>query len=264
MGDLVPPDSDAPATLASSGRTGLANLHAATGDQPRPRALVLLDPRRAFLAVRARPLAALMLGVMLAFALVPPLTFVARVDTAKLLERELKRSGKLEQVPAEQLEQMKSVGGAAMKVLLPVAAVGKRAAFIFVATALAFLLLRGSKPELRFGTTLAAVALGSAPTALHDIAVTLTFLVKDPMALADAQNVVLSNPAAWFALDSGRSVAGAFLHGLDFFALWTCGLVALGINVVAGTRSMIPWALSFGMHASFVGLSLIGPALQGG
>lgn len=264
MSDPGHPAGDAPTTPAASGPGALGELHATTAERPRARALVLLDPRRAFLAVRARPLAALLFAIMLGFALLPPLTFVMKVDTAALLERELKRSGKLEQVPPEQLEQMRSIGGTAMTVMLPVAAAGKRAGFIFVVTALAFLLLRGSKPELRFGTTVAAVSLACAPAALHDVAAALTFLVKDPMGLADAQNVVQSNPAAWFALDTGRSVTGAFLHGLDFFSLWTCGLAAVGINVVAGARSVIPWAVTFGLHATFVGLSMIGPAVQGG
>ena len=231
---------------------------------PRSRALVLFDPRGAFAAVRARPLAALVLGVMLGLALAPPLVFIARVDTAKVLERELKKSGRLEQVPPEQLEQMRSVGSVAMTVMLPAGALGKRAAWIFLVTGLVFLLLRGARPELRFSTTLAAVALGCAPLALHDVATALTFLMRDPMAIADAQNAVLSNPAAWLALDTGRSVTGALLRGLDFFELWSCALIAIGVNVVAGGRSVIPWAASYGLHVALVAFSTIGPAVQGG
>lgn len=231
---------------------------------PRSRALVLFDPRGAFAAVRARPLAALVLGVMLGLALAPPLAFIARVDTAKVLERELKKSGRLEQVPPEQLEQVRSMGAAAMKVALPVGALGKRAGWIFLVTSLVFLLLRGARPELRFSTTLAAVALGCAPLALHDLATALTFLVRDPMAIADAQNAVLSNPAAWLAQDTGRSVLGALLRGLDFFELWSCALIAIGVNVVAGGRSVIPWAASYGLHVAAVAFSTIGPAVHAG
>ena len=266
MSDVDPP-AGAQQTSAAPGTASapaIGDVDVSSTSLPRPRVLVLLEPRRAFLAVRAKPMAALVLGVMLALSLAPPLAFVARVDTAKLLERELKKSGKLEQVPPEQLEQMRAVGGAFMTVALPLGAVGKRAAWIFVVTGLAFLLLRGARPELRFSTTLGAVALGCAPSALHDVAAALTFLVKDPMTLADAQNAVLSNPAAWLSLDTGRSVAGALLHGLDFFTLWTCGLIAVGVNVVAGARSVIPWAVTYGLHATFVGVSAIGPAVQGG
>ncbi|MBI1945178.1 MAG: YIP1 family protein [Deltaproteobacteria bacterium] len=266
MSDAAPPAAEQQ-TSATQG-TAAAPVLGAVDDPmrqgPRPRALVLLEPRRAFLSVRAKPMAALALGVMLALSLAPPLAFVSQVDTTKLLERELKKSGKLEQIPPEQLEQMRSVGGTVMKVALPLGAVGKRALWIFVVTGLAFLLMRGARPELRFSTTLGAVALGCAPTALHDVATALTFLVKDPMTLADAQNAVLSNPAAWFALDTARSVAGALLHGLDFFTLWSCGLIAVGVNVVAGAKSVIPWAVTFGLHFTFVGLSAIGPAFQGG
>lgn len=231
---------------------------------PRPRALVLLDAPRAFAAVRARPLAAVVLGVMLGLALAPPLAFIARVDTTEVVMRDLKRSGKMDQVPPEQLELVKRYGGVATTVKLLVGAVGKRAGWIFLVTGLAFLLLRGSRPELRFSMMLGAVALGCAPLALHDLVTALTFLVRDPLALPDAHNVVLSNPAAWLALDTGRSVTGALWRGLDFFELWSCALIGLGVSAVAGARGVIPWTVPFGLHVVTVAFSLIGPALQGG
>lgn len=231
---------------------------------PRPRAWVLLDARRAFLAVRARPLAGLTLALMLALSLAPPLVFVSRVDTTEVLMREMKKSGRMEQVPPEQLEQMREVGGKAMAVMLPVGAVGKRAGWVFVVTALIFMLLRGARPELRFSSVLGAVALGCAPLALHDLITALTFLIKDPLSLPDTQNVVLSNPAAWLLKDSGQSVVGALLKGLDFFELWSCALIALGVGVVAKAKGIVPWAASFGLHAVTVGFSLIGPAFSSG
>lgn len=231
---------------------------------PRSRAWVLLDARRAFLAVRARPLAGVTLAVMLALSLAPPLTLVSRIDTTEMLLRELKRSGRADQVPPEQLEQIRDVGGKAMAVMLPVGAVGKRAGYLFTVTALLFLLLRGSRPELRFSAVLGAVALGAAPLAVHDVLSALAFLAQAPPSLADAQNVVLSNPAAWMGSDASRSAVAALLKGLDFFDLWACGLIAAGVNVVARAKGLLSWLAAFGLHAALVGFSTLTAAVQGG
>lgn len=231
---------------------------------PRHRALVLLDGTRAFAAVRARPLAGLSLAVMLALSLAPALTFVLRVDLTEVVERGLKKSGRMDQMPPEQLEQARSIGGSALAIVFPVTAVGKRAGWIFAVTALIFLMLRGARPELRFSAVLGAVALGCAPLALRDVIAATTYLLKDPLSLPDAQNVVMSNPAAWLLKDTETSVTAVLLHGLDFFDLWACGLLALGVNVVAKAKSTIPWLASYGLHFVLVGFSTIGPALQGG
>jgi hypothetical protein len=260
MTDPVPTAANAAAPAPGNDLGSLAERAAPT---PRARVWVLIDPRRAFAAVLARPLAGLAVAVVLAFALVPPTVFLARVDAAAVVERELKKSGRLDQVPADQQEQIRTMGATAMKVALPLGAVVKRVGFIMLATGLIFLLMRGARPELRFSLVLAAVALGCAPLVVHDLLVALTFLVKDPTAVGDAQNVVLSNPAAWFGLDTGRSLLGALLRGFDFFELWACALIALGVNVVASTKSTVPWLASYGLHFAGVVLSLIGPAMAG-
>jgi hypothetical protein len=228
---------------------------------PKPRALVLIDPRGAFLAVAARPLWGLGVVFMLAFAVVPPLVFVARADTSAIVKRELNKSGKLDAVPAEQREQVIEVGGKGMVFALPAAAAAKRAIWMTIVTLVCLGLLKGSRPELTMSPVAGAVAVAMAPVALHDTFVALAFLFKDPMQL-DAQNAVLSNPAAWLGLDAGHTVAGALLHGLDFFELWSAALLGLGVNVVAGTRSSLPYLVAFGGQAIATAIGAIGPALS--
>ncbi len=200
-----------------------------------------------------------MLGVMLAFSLLPPLTYLARGDVAAVVEREMKRSGKMDQVPADKRAEIISMGAKAMKVALPVGAVVKRGAWIILAAALCFGLLRGTRPELKLAPVVGAVALAMAPSAVHDVLAALTYLVKD-VSTIDAQNPVLSNPAAWLGIQTAHSVTGAALHGLDFFELWSCVLIAVGANAVAGTRSTMPWIVSFGGHALAMAAAVAGAA----
>jgi hypothetical protein len=124
---------------------------------------------------------------------------------------------------------------------------------------LCFAVLKGSREDLKIETLLGAVALAMLPLTVHDLLVAATFLAKDPNTL-DAQNAVLSNPAAWLGLDSAHSVAGAALKGVDFFELWACALVGIGANTVAGTRSSLPYAVSFGGHALSIAMATAGAA----
>jgi hypothetical protein len=224
-----------------------------------PRALVLLDPRGAFASVRARPLTGLVLACMLGLALAPPLAFLATNDVAAVVQRELKKSGRIDQLTAEQRETAESAGAQAVKVMLPVGAVGKRALWIGVLAALCFALLRGARPELRFSPVLAALALSTGPLALQDLLAAATFLFKDTASM-DLQNVVLSNPAAWFKMETGHSPLAAVLRGLDFFELWACTLAGFGAALVAGARSKMGYVVAFGLHALVVVVGAIAAA----
>ena len=228
---------------------------------PRPRVLVLLDPRGAFTAVAARPLWGLGVVVLLAFAVLPPLVFVSRVDTQALVKRELIKSGELDKIPEAQRDTVIDVGGKGMLVALPAGAMAKRSLWMTILTLVCLGLLKGSRPELKMSPVAGAVAVAMAPLAVHDVLVAVTFLVKDPMQV-DATNAVLSNPAAWLGYDAGHTVAGALLRGFDFFELWSCWLVGLGVNVVANTRSSLPYAVAFGGHALATLVNAIGPALR--
>ena len=162
-------------------------------------------------------------------------------------------------MPEAQRETAATVGAKFMKAALPIGAVVKRAMWMAILAAICFGLLRGARPELKIEPVLGAVALATAPYAIHDVLVAATFLAKDVMAL-DAQNAVLSNPAAWLGLETGHSVAATALKGLDFFELWACALVGIGVNVVAGTRSWVPWLVSFGAHTTTVLVAVAGAA----
>jgi hypothetical protein len=227
--------------------------------RPRARILVLLDPRGAFAAVAARPLSGLVFAAILAFALFPPLTFLARGDVAAVVAHEMKRSGKTDQLTDEQKEKGIEVAAKFMRVALPLGAVMKRAMWMGLLAGLCFAVLKGQRESLKIEALLGAIALAMLPLAVHDVLVAATFLAKDPLTI-DAQNPVLSNPAAWLGLDSAHTMAGAALKGLDFFELWSCALVGIGANAIAGTRSTLPYALSFGGQALSVAMATAGAA----
>lgn len=224
-----------------------------------PRVAVLLNPRGAFAATRARPLAALVFACAVGLALAPPIAFLARNDLATVMKRELKKSGRLETLSPEQREKVEDVGTKGLAVALPAGAVAKRALWIVALAGLCFALLRGMRPGLGFAPVLSAVALATAPLVVQDLLAAGTYLLKDTSTL-DVQNVVLSNPAAWFKMETGHSAVAALLRGLDFFDLWACGLAGFGVALVADVKSRLGTVAAYGLHAVVVGVQAIGAA----
>lgn len=230
--------------------------------RPRSAWLVLLSPTGAFVAARERPRPWLTLLLLTAVAALPPVVFVSLVDMQGFLLAELKASGRLDEMPEEALAFMRDRVAPAMTVGLPLFAALARAASILVVAALGFAFLRGVSKQLSFKACLTAVALGAAPLVVHDLLHALLLAVRDLRAI-DVRNPVLSNPAAWLGLHVEKDPLGALLHGLDLFKLWAAWLCAHGLNVVARTRSALPYALTFGGQALLLLAAVIG-ALVGG
>lgn len=212
-------------------------------DRPRGPSWILLSPRRAFLGARERPRALLLVLAVSLLAALPAIAFVSTVELGPFLVKQMKASGQdLDEMPPEAQTFVREQLPKAMRVVIPVGAAGKRAGWILLLGVLGFALLRGGYPQLRFAQATAAIALGCAPLILADLLTAAVFVVKDPSRL-DPLNPILSNPAAWLGLSVDKSVAGAVLHRLDLFQLWSLALCARGLNVVAGARSRVPWVL---------------------
>lgn len=229
-------------------------------ERPRGALWVLLSPRRAFFGVAERPRPWLATLLLCLLGALPGLVFVARADLPALVERELVRSGRAEDMPEEARKAALEVGPRLLAVAIPIGGAGKRAAWILVLGLFGFGFLRGTSKTLRLSQAFAAVAVGAAPLALADLFEALVFLMRDPLSV-DAKNPLLSNPAAWLALDVKRSVLGAALRRLDLFELWAAGLSALGLSVVAKTKSRLPWLLTFGAVCVLLAMDVVGAAI---
>ncbi len=228
--------------------------------------LVLLTPSASFRRVAHHPHPWLTLVVVGAIAALPVLVFVSLVDMHAFLLAELKASGRLEEMPPEALALMKERIAPAMTWGLPLAAALKRAATILLVGALGFAFLRGmtsrrGESDLRFTTCLAAVALGAAPLLLHDVGSALILASRD-LSHVDVRNPVLSNPSAWLGLHVEKDPLGALLYSVDLFKLWSAWLSAYGLNVVAGTRSLLPYALTYGGQTLATLAAVVGAAAQ--
>lgn len=223
---------------------------------PRARVYALTDLDGAVVSAMRRPLLVLSLLLAATFAVLPPVAFLANASRnegikAVLLD-ELRKSGRLEKLNAEQREGLEKVAVPFMVAALPVGAVVKREMWILGCAVICLAFLRGTRPQMRFGSVVAAAVVGAAPWFVHDAITAATFWHFDLHGI-DPQNPVASNPAAWlFSGKDTRTPLAAFLRGIDFFEIWGCVWLTRALTRAAGGRTAVPAVVVFGGHAASV------------
>jgi hypothetical protein len=226
-----------------------------------PLLTVLLWPHRAFDDVAERPRPWLRLLLVVIIAATPAVVFTNRVDTGRLAERMLNASGRLDDVPDTERAEILERTAQGLKVGLPGAAGGRRVLFIFLVAGLAFALLRGLVPHLRFTAVLGAVVVGTAPMLLHD-GIKLAQALGDHPLFLDLDNPVMSNPAALLELDARGSALGALAKAVDVFRLWSVWLCAVGLQTVSGKRNFLASSAPWVVLGASVGLDVLGALLR--
>lgn len=219
---------------------------------PRNRFLALFDLDGAVVAAARRPLWAISMWVAAAFAVLPPLAFLESASRgdgiAVVMKQELNKSGKLDQLNAEQREKFDRVVVPATTVMLPIGAAAKRQLWIFYCALVCLAFLQGTRPHMTFKNTVAVAVVGAAPWFVHDV-VSAVALFHFDVGGIDPSNAVASNPAAWlFSGKDTRTPLAVFLRGVDFFELWGCVWMSAALTRHAGGRTSLPAVVVFGGH----------------
>jgi hypothetical protein len=230
------------------------------------RALVLVDPHGAFTSTMRRPLLLPCLLLAALFAVAPPLAYLASAERSGgvdvVLVDELRRSGRLDRVPAAARAVVIPRLVRATRVALPAGAALKRLAWILACAGASFALVRATRPDVRLAVVIACATVGAAPLFVGDVVGAATFLAHDVRTL-DAHNAVLSNPAAWFLTGAAaRGPWAALLQGFDVFELWACAWIAIGVGRAVGGRSQVPVVVVFGLHAAATLFAVVQAALR--
>ncbi len=235
--------------------------------RPRARILALVDADAAFAAAIARPLVVLSLLVAGLFAVLPPAAFLASAHRGdgveSVLRDELRKSGRFDKIPVDKRDQVMGLMVTGTAIALPLGAVAKRWLALLVCAGVCVALLRGTRPQLTLARAVAVAVVGAAPLYVHDVVAALTFCAFDLHSI-DPQNPVASNPSAWlFAGKATRSALAVFLRGFDFFELWGCAWIAVGLTRAAGGRTQVPVVVVFGAHFLSMALGTAGAAAGG-
>jgi Yip1-like protein len=113
-----------------------------------------------------------------------------------------------------------------------------------------------------FGQFMTAAALAMLPIALYHLSFTLCVLAQHSLSEARVQDLV---PSSLAALDGLSPKMSKVLRGVDFFNLWSVGLLGLGFSSATGMSKGRAVLLCLVLYVLFIGVFNIGlPALMAG
>mgnify|MGYP002648312532 CR=1 FL=1 len=216
---------------------------------------VLLDPLEATRpAVEARrwlwPLLLLVVCVSASGA-----AFAVRWDTAPAVVQRLQGEGRLERVTEAELTE--EIQNASRKAL--VAGIAKGVFVMPLLTlGLAALLWVGawlSDRKAAFGGLWSAAALAMLPIALYHLIFTVCALAQPALTLEQVPDLV---PASLAVLQGLPPKLQPVLRGVDFFNLWSVGLLGLGFSAATGMprgRAVVLWVV---LYVLFIGVFFVG------
>jgi len=223
---------------------------------PKNRLLALVDLDGAVKAAQVTPRWMISMWFAAGLAVLPPIAFLASAHRgdgiAVVMKQELNKTGKLEQLTAEQRENFDRIVVPITTVMLPVGAAAKRQIWIFYCGLVVLAFLQGTRPHMTFQNTVAVAVVGAAPWFLHDVIAAVTLFHFDVGGI-DPTNPVASNPAAWlFSGKDTRTPLAVFLRGVDFFELWGCVWMSAALGRHAQGRTSLPVVVVFGGHVAGV------------
>lgn len=189
--------------------------------------------------------------------------FADRLDAAKEVLPKMEEKGELakasEREVGEEIEQTQRI---ALVLGVAKAVLGMPLAVLMIAVALKILAwLLGRKSE--FGALFTAAAIAMLLVALYYLLFAVVALRQDVIAPAHAGKLMISSLQPLFS-DRGPG-RGRVLAAIDFFNLWSAGLLGLGF---AASTKLSPWRgvlLGLFLYVLFAAAILIGlPGMMGG
>jgi hypothetical protein len=113
-----------------------------------------------------------------------------------------------------------------------------------------------------FGQLMTAASLSMLPIALYHVAFTLCALAQHSLPETRVQDLVPSSLAAMGGLSHRME---QLLRGVDFFNLWSVGLLGLGFSSATGMRKDRALLLCLALYVLFIGVFYIGlPVMMAG
>jgi hypothetical protein len=193
---------------------------------------VITSPRATFKEIAKRPSFFAPLIVIIGFFIIFALVYVAKTDMAEITRTRLERSGRLAEMSPEQQEQVINLAGKVGTYSLII--VG---AFIFPIT---FLVIAGvlhligtlANAETDFKSVFSVTAYSFLPGVFSSILGILLLLLRQENNVP-IQELVKSNLGAIMGYELGKDILPRVLYSIDFFSLWSFGLLGIGYSEVS-------------------------------
>jgi hypothetical protein len=222
-----------------------------------------MDPVKAFEAIKAKPVIALAMTVMLLMSGAAAFVFATHMDEkamrAMMVER-IEKSG--QKMSDEQVDKIIATQSKFMPFAAVTGVIGAAIVYLLVALVF-FLLFKLLDADFSFKHSLSVTVHGFLPGLISGLlAIAMVFKTgsvdpKDPAGMVYSNLGFLADPGTQKALH-------AFLGSIDIFSIWSAVLLTLGYAAISGrsAKNTAPWVC--GLWALYVlgkmGLSLVIPS----
>lgn len=242
----TPPAPETPSTDSGSLGGNLFNLY--------------FEPQETFKKVFVRPRVWMAIVLQAAMGVLFTSVWLERVDAREFMRSQMERNSRVQQMPAERVEQFIETQARFMRSWARIAPfIVPVVIDLVLAATFMFIFRFFMAADVSFLHSLATVAWTLAALALIQTPIMLLILWLKGDWNVDPNQVIQANPTLFFEPGSLPPWIWSTLSSLDLFSLWTLFLFACG-HAVAGQRSLsaglwgigIPWVLYLGAKAGLI------------
>ncbi len=222
---------------------------------------VLMEPKRAFADIAARPRPWAPLILVIAMALVFMACFTQRVGWERFMRQQMETNKRTQQLTTEQREQAIRVQ---LKIAPVMGYVGPVVSVPLMAVVIAGVLLLTGKmvgSGASFKQMFSIAAYSFVPGVINSIAGLAVMFLKNPEEF-NLQNPTAFNVGAYLDPETTSKAMMAVAGSIDLFTIWSVILLAIGISAASRRLSVgkalpavvIPWLLWIVVKASWAGI----------
>jgi len=220
---------------------------------------VLAEPGTVFEEAKVAPKVVLPILLLTLLVTIVLSYYAFNVDAGAVLQQQLELSGKMDQIPADRMDDIIAMQSKIMKWSMPIGAAVATPLMMLLTALYLFVMAKIFATETSYGQSLAVVTYSAAPTILWVVVAFAIMMISD-FSTTMFEQVVPSNLSYFFSADTISPKLFVVLKSIDFFGIWKLILMILGFSIVTGTSRaksaavvLIPWALLIGIGTLFVG-----------
>lgn len=181
------------------------------------------------------------------------------IDAVAIIEKSIEMSGRADQIPEAQMEQIVNAQSKVMKYSIPGGTLVMIPIVLFLMGLYFYVVGKIAGGEANYAQSTAIVVYAQGPTLIW-VVVALVIMFMGDFSTTLQQDLVPSNLAYFLDPETVSKKFYAFAYSVDFFKIWQAILMIMGFSVMTDSKPvksaavvLIPWALIIAVSLLFVG-----------
>jgi len=180
------------------------------------------------------------------------------IDAGAIIEKSIEMSGRADQIPEAQMDQIVTAQSKVMKYSIPGGVLVMTPIILFLMGLYFYVMGKIMGGEANYAQSTAIVVYAQGPTLIW-IVVALAIMFMGDFSTTLQQDLIPSNLAYFLDVETVGRKFHAFAYSIDFFKIWQAILMILGFSVMTDSKPaksaavvLVPWALIIAISLLFV------------